>query len=187
MVIRTFFAIDLEEKELINKIEIIQSQFNFPDARIVFVAPENLHFTLKFLGDIEEGIVPELEKAAQNISFSDFELELSGIGCLPNYSYINALYIGVTKGLENLASIAKELESLSNKFNFKKEIRPFRAHLTIGRVKRIRDKNPLISKIKENEETYFGKINISSFKLKKSDLTPQGPLYTNLFEVKSTK
>ncbi|MGC9780494.1 MAG: RNA 2',3'-cyclic phosphodiesterase [Candidatus Heimdallarchaeota archaeon] len=187
MTIRSFFAVDLEDKEITKKIVDIQSQLEFPDTRIVFVAPENLHFTLKFLGDIEERIVPELEKAAQNISFNDFELELSGMGCLPNYSYINALYIGVTKGLENLATIAKELESLSGKFNFKKETRSFRAHLTIGRVKRIRDKNPLISKIKENEETYFGKINITSFKLKKSDITPQGPIYTNLFEVKSTK
>ena len=186
MSIRSFFAVDLDEKEITKKIVDLQSQLEFPDTRIAFVAPENLHFTLKFLGDIDERILPELEEAASKISFEDFELELSGMGCLPNFSYINALYIGVTKGLDNLATIAKELEGLSGKFNFKKETRPFRAHLTIGRVKRIRDKTPLITKIKENEGTHFGKINVTSFKLKKSVRTPQGPIYTNLFEVKST-
>ena len=186
MQIRAFFAVDLKDEKIKKKIEDIQSQLEFPDTRITFVVPENLHFTMKFLGDIDERIIPELQAAAEKITFSSFEIELSGLGCLPNFSYINALYVGVTKGFPELSDVANKIEALSGKFNFKKEKRPFRAHLTIGRVKRIRDKNPLISKLKENEKTEFGKIIVNSFKLKKSVRTPQGPIYTNLFEVKST-
>ncbi len=185
MQIRAFFAVELEDEELKKKILAIQSQLDFPDTRIAFVTPENLHFTMKFLGDIDEQIIPELQAAAEKITFNSFELKMTGLGCLPNFSYINAIYIGVTEGFPELSAVANKIEALSGKFNFKKENRPFRAHLTIGRVKRIRDKNLLINKLKENEKTEFGKIIVKSFKLKKSVRTPQGPIYTDLFEVKS--
>jgi 2'-5' RNA ligase len=185
MQIRAFFAVDLEDEEIKKKITEIQSELSLPDTRIAFVIPENLHFTMKFLGDVEEKIVPEIRTASEKIKFKSFEVELNGLGCLPNLSYINAIYVGVTNGFADLKAVASNIEDLCEQFNFKKEKRPFRAHLTIGRVKRIRDKNPLIDKLKENEKTEFGKIMVNSFKLKKSDRTPQGPIYTDLFEVKS--
>lgn len=186
MQVRAFFAVDLEDEVIKKKIVDIQSQLTLPDTRIAFVVPENLHFTMKFIGDLEENIVPEVQTAAEKIKFNSFEMDLNGLGCLPNFSYINAIYVGVTKGFPELSAVAKKIEALSEQFNFRKEKRPFRAHLTIGRVKRIRDKEPLIDKIKENEKTEFGKIIVNSFKLKKSVRTPDGPVYTNLFEVKST-
>ena len=185
MQIRAFFAVDLEDEEIKKKITDIQSELSLPDTRIAFVVPENLHFTMKFLGDVEEKTIPDIQIAAEKIKFNSFEVELNGLGCLPNFSYINAIYVGVTSGFADLKAVASNIESLSGQFDFKKEKRPFRAHLTIGRVKRIRDKNPLIDKLKENEKTEFGKIIVNSFKLKKSDRTPQGPIYTDLFEVKS--
>ncbi|MCK5185181.1 MAG: RNA 2',3'-cyclic phosphodiesterase [Candidatus Heimdallarchaeota archaeon] len=186
MQVRAFFAVDLKDKDIEKKITDIQSALTLPDTRIAFVVPENLHFTMKFLGDLEENIIPEIQTAAEKIKFNSFELDLNGLGCLPNFSYINAIYVGVTKGFTELSAVASKIEELSGQFNFRKEKRPFRAHLTIGRVKRIRDKNPLINKLKENEKTEFGKIIVNSFKLKKSVRTPQGPIYTDLFEVKST-
>jgi len=185
MQVRAFFAVDLKDEEIKKKVTEIQAELTLPDTRIAFVVPENLHFTMKFLGNVEEKIIPEIQTAAEKIKFSSFNLELIGLGCLPNFSYINAIYVGVTNGFAELAAVASKIEGLSGQFNFKKEKRPFRAHLTIGRVKRIRDKNPLISKLKENEKTEFGNIVINSFKLKKSDRTPQGPIYTDLFEVNS--
>ncbi|NPE09436.1 MAG: RNA 2',3'-cyclic phosphodiesterase [Asgard group archaeon] len=185
MQVRAFFAVDLKDEEIKKKITEIQSELSLPETRIAFVVPENLHFTMKFLGGVEEKMIPEIQTAAEKIKFNSFDLELNGLGCLPNFSYINAIYVGVTNGFAELAAVASKIEGLSGQFNFKKEKRPFRAHLTIGRVKRIRDKNPLINKLKENEKTEFGKIVVNSFKLKKSDRTPQGPIYTDLFEVKS--
>ncbi|MBK5112989.1 MAG: RNA 2',3'-cyclic phosphodiesterase [Candidatus Heimdallarchaeota archaeon] len=186
MQVRAFFAVDLEDEAIKKKITDIQSQLTLPDTRIAFVIPENLHFTMKFIGDLEEKLIPEIQTAAEKIKFNSFEMDLNGLGCLPNLSYINAIYVGVTKGFTELSKLASKIEDLSGQFNFKKENRPFRAHLTIGRVKRIQDKDPLINKLKENEKTEFGKIIVNSFKLKKSVRTPDGPVYTNLFEVKST-
>ena len=183
MTIRTFFAVDLVAKSIINKITEIQKGLDVPNSRIVFVAPENLHYTMKFLGDIEEAVVPELQKAAEKITFEPFTLELKGMGCLPSFSYINALYVGATKGTEELRIIANELDHMCTKFNVKKEKRSFTAHLTIGRVKRIQDKNLLVTKIRRYAEELFGEITVNAVQFKKSVRTPQGPIYTKLFEI----
>lgn len=186
MSIRTFFAIDIVGKNVVEQIKKIQNELALPNTRINFVAPENLHLTMKFLGNIDESIIPELEKVTKKISFKNFEIELIGMGCLPSFSYINAIYVGITKGFEQLKSISKELNGLSNQFNFKNETRPFRAHLTIGRLKNVGDKNQLISIIKSYEKHKFGNVSINNFKLKRSELTPDGPIYTTLFEVMGT-
>ncbi|MHA1434579.1 MAG: RNA 2',3'-cyclic phosphodiesterase [Candidatus Heimdallarchaeota archaeon] len=187
MTIRSFFAVDLEAKPILNKITEVQRDLDVPNSRIVFVAPENLHYTMKFLGDIEEAILPELQKEAEKITFEPFTLELKGMGCLPNFSYINAIYVGATKGTEELRTIASELDQMTSKFNFKKAKRPFTAHLTIGRVKRIQDKNLLITKIKGYAEELFGEITVDAVRLKKSVRTPQGPIYTKLFDISAKK
>jgi 2'-5' RNA ligase len=184
MSIRSFFAVDIKEKSIVDQIKQIQNELALPDTRINFVAPKNLHLTLKFLGNIDENILTDLEKEANKISFSNFDIEFVGMGCLPSFSYINAIYVGISKGFEQLASIAKQLNSLSSQFNFKKETRPYRAHLTIGRLKRVGDKNKLIEKIKSYKEHNFGNVSINEFILKKSDLRPDGPVYSALFQVK---
>jgi len=187
MTIRSFFAVDLDAKPIVDKITAVQYALNVPDSRIVFVAPENLHFTMKFLGDVEEAIVPELQKAAEKITFKPFTLELKGMGCLPNFNYINAIYVGATKGAEELRTIANELNQMCTKFNVKKEKRSFTAHLTIGRVKRIQDKNLLVTKIQEYAEELFGEMTVNAVQLKKSVRTPQGPIYTKLFDISATE
>jgi 2'-5' RNA ligase len=184
MSIRSFFAVDIKEKSIVDQIKQIQNELALPNTRINFVTPENLHLTLKFLGNIDENILTDLEKEAKKISFSNFDIEFIGMGCLPSFSYINAIYIGISKGFEQLASIAKQLNSLSNQFNFKKETRPYRAHLTIGRLKRVGDKNQLIEKIKSYKEHNFGNVSINEFILKKSELKPDGPVYNTIFQVK---
>lgn len=186
MVIRAFFAVELEQKEIVNQIVQIQRELALPETSIKFVAPENLHLTMKFLGDISETIIPELQKAAEKISFKRFDLNISGMGCLPSYSYINAIYVGITKGFEELQALAQKIDTLSGKFNFKKEERPFKAHLTIGRLKKTGNKGLLVEKIKTLEKRNFGTTKVDKFVLKKSELTSTEPIYTTLFEVHSS-
>ena len=182
MSVRAFFAIDLESKHIINKVVQIQKLLDLPNLKINFVNPENLHFTLKFLGNIDQTIVKDLEKELDTISFNKFNVTLQGMGCLPSMSYINAIYIDTIEGTNELKELAKQIESLGVKFNFKKEKRPFKSHLTIGRVKKIGNKEELVSKITKNEKELFGNFTVNSFKLKKSELTPTGPIYTTLIE-----
>lgn len=180
--IRAFFAVDIDDKELKRKIVKVQKELALPETRIKFVEPNNLHLTLKFLGDIDESIVPELQKAAEKIPFEPFTLELQGVGCLPSFSYINAIYIGIIQGFEPLKTLATKLEQICAPFNVKKERRSFKAHLTIGRLKRTNNKALLVEKIRTMEHHVFGTTTITKFKLKKSVLTQQGPRYSTLFE-----
>ncbi|MFW9922090.1 MAG: RNA 2',3'-cyclic phosphodiesterase [Candidatus Thorarchaeota archaeon] len=182
--IRSFFAIDLESNEIKDKITSIQKKLADPTGYIAYVAAWNLHLTMKFLGDIEENIVPALQKEMAKITLPKFTIEFQGLGCLPSYNRINAIFLDITKGQEELKTLAEKIETACTKFGIKKEDRPFIAHLTIGRVKKIGEKNQLIATIKGMSQEYFGKMEVKNFKLKKSVLGRDGPTYTNLFEIK---
>ena len=183
MAIRSFFAVELRSKPIIKKITAYQEKLLETGGRIKLVEPGNLHFTLKFLGDIEENILPELQKETEKISIEKFNIEYKGIGCLPGFHRINTIYVGVNEGKEQLTDLARQIENACSKFDLRKEKRPYKAHLTIGRVKYPGDKQLLIDTIKAQQEELFGKVEITSFQLKKSVLTPQGPIYSDLFKI----
>ncbi len=183
MSVRSFFAVELNAKPIINKIIAFQNKLIETGGRIKLVAPENIHLTMKFLGDIDEKILPDLQKETETISFEKFLVEYRGTGCLPNLQRINTIYIDVKKGKEKLTELAKEIEEICSKFNLRKETRAYKAHLTIGRVKYPGDKQLLIERIKEQQEELFGEVEVTSFQLKKSILTPTGPKYSDLFRI----
>ena len=68
MSIRAFFAVEITEESIIQHVVKLQKELELPNTRINFVAPKNLHFTLKFLGNINEDILPDLQKEAEKIS-----------------------------------------------------------------------------------------------------------------------
>ncbi|MBD3193024.1 MAG: RNA 2',3'-cyclic phosphodiesterase [Candidatus Heimdallarchaeota archaeon] len=187
MTIRSFFAVDIDDKTITRELTKIQNDLNVPNSRLTFVTPENFHFTLKFLGNIEEAIVPELQSRAEQVQFSPFEIEIEGLGCLPGFHYINVVYADVTKGVANLELLSKKMEEVCVGMDVKPRRRAFKSHLTVARVKRIQNRNLLVEKIKQHVTKRFGAMTVRSFKLKKSVRTPDGPIYTNLFEVKATK
>lgn len=183
MSVRSFFAVELDAKPIINKITAFQNRLTETGGRIKLVAPENIHLTMKFLGDIDEKILPDLQKEAETISLEKFLIEYKGTGCLPSFQRINAIYIAINKGKEKLVELAEEIEDICSKFNLRKETRPYKAHLTIGRVKYPGDKQLLVERIQEYQEELFGEVEVASFQLKKSILTPTGPKYSDLFRI----
>jgi 2'-5' RNA ligase len=185
--IRAFFAVDAQTPAITSKLATLKSDLDELNCRIRYVAPENLHLTLKFLGDIDEELVPAIQTEAEKITFPEFTLKFQGVGCLPGFHYINAIYIGVIEGKEALAAVAKAIDGLSDTFGFRKEKRAFKAHLTIGRVKRVTNRAALVDVIKAHAEDYFDEMTVSEFVLKQSVLTKQGPIYTNLFTVPAQK
>ena len=183
MTIRSFFAIDIEAKEIQEKIRKTQKELDDPTGRMTFVAPENLHLTLKFLGNIEEGIVSALQQEAEQLTRPKFTITFQGLGSLPSLNYINAIFVGITEGQKELQALAKDIDTFCQNYNVKKEKRAYKAHLTIGRVKRIGKKQMLIEKIIAKKDEPFGNYEVTNVKLKKSELGPSGPTYTDLFEI----
>jgi len=138
---------------------------------IKMVAPENLHLTLKFIGDADEGTAKRIEEALGAVNFQKFSVLLSGAGAFPNEHFPRAIWIGgKSDGAEKLAA---RIEGALSFLPLKKE--KFAVHLTVARApKSVGDIEDFLVKNREKEICTF---TVSSFRLIKSRLTPVGPIY----------
>ena len=179
---RGFIAVDVP---VFSKILEFEKDIRNSGADVKLVEPKNIHITLKFLGDIEEELIGNIEevikKSCENIN--SFNIMLKSSGVFPNYNYIKVVWIGI-ENIENLGKISSSIDEGTSKFGFEKEKRRFSAHLTIGRVKSAKNKERLLQIIKEYSDVEFGNIDVKFIELKKSELTSKGPIYTTLKEVK---
>jgi 2'-5' RNA ligase len=179
--IRAFIAVDIPVSqkviEVINELKKIQL-----NAKIVEI--ENLHLTIKFLGDIDENLIDKIGEIISNtiIDIPSFEITLKKMGVFPNQKYIKVVWIGV-ENTEILKKIAEKIDSKLGDLGFEKERRSFSAHLTIARVKSPKNKEKLLDFFNKYQDTNFQKIKVNKILLKKSVLTPEGPIYTNLKEI----
>ncbi len=180
MRIRTFVAVDIEDEEIVSKIREVQSEISLSSAKIKLVEPENLHLTLKFLGEVEESRIPVIVEALSEAvsGFKEFKITLEGVGAFPKVSRPNVIWIGVGDGRESLIELANSVENSLKRIGFPKERRPYEPHLTIARVKYRSSDLPAI--IKRVEGTFIGDVTVREVRLKKSTLTPKGPIYDTL-------
>ncbi len=178
---RGFIAIDITPTDDILR---FLNEINSVNADIKVVEPQNIHITLKFLGDTPEEKIDQIEQIIIDSveGISPFSIKLIGTGVFPNKNYIRVVWIGI-KDIEKLVTIAKNIDEKIAKLGFKKEKRGFSAHLTIGRVKTAKNKDVLLKKIENYSDFDFGIQEVKSIKLKKSDLTPKGPIYTTMKEI----
>ncbi|MBV1730216.1 MAG: RNA 2',3'-cyclic phosphodiesterase, partial [Methanobacterium sp.] len=111
-------------------------------------------------------------------NYDPFSISIEGMGVFPSLRYIRVLWIG-TKDTDSFSSIQKDLDGEFIKMGFSKE-RSYLPHLTIGRLKGSTNKELLVGKIEELKEVKIGAMEIDHLVLKKSELTPAGPIYTDL-------
>ncbi len=191
---RTFIAVDLSE-EIRTRIEEIQKQFMdleiHENLKLKFVNPEQAHQTVKFLGDVPEDRIEEVKGALVEISRKPFDIALRGVGFFPEASpekvrNIRVIWIGMEKGVEELKALQKEVESKMHALGFPLEKR-FSSHVTLCRVKMLsragsRDEmGRLLKKIAELGEEGVGEMLVDELKLKRSTLTPKGPIYEDVY------
>lgn len=178
---RGFIAIDTDVS---SKIIQFQNEINKTGASLKLVEPKNIHITLKFLGDTEETLIDEIEKIMENAvkDIDPFNIQLKGTGVFPNNDYIKVVWIGMSK-VEQIADIARKIDEPLSKLGFEKERREFSSHLTIARVKNAKNKEKLVRTIENYNEVEFADIKVNSITLKKSELTPKGPIYTTLKKI----
>ena len=179
--IRSFIAIDIDDSTLINKIVALQDSLKGLGASIKFVEPQNIHLTLRFLGEITPFQVEQVKKILDTITFKPFTIRLEKLGTFPSISRPRVLWIGVSQGGEIVCRIQREIESQLRKLGFRKEKEEFIPHITIGRV-RGGNLERLRKRILELQDTLIGDFEVKFIRLKKSTLTPRGPIYTTLYE-----
>ncbi len=175
--LRTFIAVELP-KQFIPDIERIESVLDTPGIKLV--QPAQVHITLKFLGDISEDNVEPIASVLSQINCKPFEARIKGVGIFPKPAYIRVIWLGAEGNFEALHS---EVERVLSPFRFEKDDK-FSPHATLARVKQLREKAALLEKIKKLENIDLGTMNVESITLKKSTLTPKGPIYETLREIK---
>ena len=175
---RTFVAIEISNDDVKKSIKDFQNDLKI-NAKPVNL--EQLHFTLQFLGEISEEQAQKVIESLRKIEFSEFTINLKGIGAFPKPKFPRVIWVGTDeKGGKNLIELAKKVETVLKPLGLVSD-KPFKPHITVFRIKKkIGD---ITEDLNKQRVTDFGMQKISSIKLKKSELTSEGPIYSDLEEV----
>ncbi|MBI5217792.1 MAG: RNA 2',3'-cyclic phosphodiesterase [Bacteroidia bacterium] len=179
---RLFIAVDIKFSEETKKIIYDIFQQLSPALRAKWVNPDNAHITLKFLGDTDENKIETIASLLKNVAEENqcCDIEITRLGVFKNMKSPSVLWIGVSNG-EALKQLSEKINDLLEKACIEKETKPFRAHLTIGRIKQVNNFDTLKKIIEKYQDFVFGKIKISGFHLYESALTPKWPIYHRLY------
>jgi len=179
---RTFIAINLTY-ELKNYLTVIKNNINIPDTKIKWVNKNNFHITLKFLGYQSLEKIERIKKSLEEIVnlHNSFVMQLSPfIGCFPSLNNPRIIWVGIEKGIDNLKKLSDSINFSLSKRNLLEDKKEFSSHITIGRVKFIKDKNLFFETLKNININQLLQ-NVKSLELMESQLTPTGPIY-NIIE-----
>ena len=183
-IIRTFIAIDIPESVL-QAIAKVQDKLRRTGLGIRWVRPEGIHLTLKFLGDIEKGDVEKIHEAMKKAVqiASPCTVRGEGLGVFPNFKRPRVLWVGLSGELEMLVALQRALDVQLKDLGFPREKRPFKGHLTLGRVKGRLDGNQLQRTLQRFEDFKTEGFTAEAVTFFQSDLRPTGAVYTKLAEV----
>jgi RNA 2',3'-cyclic 3'-phosphodiesterase len=191
MGIRTFIAIDVENEETLENIQSFTKRLKINQPKMKIVKPENIHLTVKFLGDIKESMAPKIYEVLDTqvnqklLQGEKYTYKLKHVGQFRKFSII---WLGVKGDIEFLQKIKDTIEEkLNQRLHIKKDKRrKFKPHITIARLKKKRIDYKTFDTFKniidKNRDEEFGDFIVDKVKLKKSDLTPKGPIYTEYTE-----
>jgi len=181
--LRLFIAMPLPHEVEIELSRLLGTlRMKGPDVK--WVAANNIHLTIKFLGDTEDKLVPRINAAIDEVAakFRPFESTIDSVGGFPDLKRPRVIWVGGTSPIEEAARIAKEIDRQMHELRFEKERRPFKSHLTLGRVREGRRVDELAA--------YLGSFKLEPIPLKldrlvlfKSTLTPKGSICERLHEV----
>ena len=181
--IRTFLAFDIEDQTILRRIMQAQKMLVSTGADLKLVNPQNIHLTIRFLGEIPLTMIDQIYEEMKKLVFSPFQIELKGIGAFPKPAYPRVVWAGIRNGVKELKNVFEQLEPRLRGLGFQPDNKGFSPHLTIARVRSGRNKAKLAELINDLMDYDFGTVKSGHLKLIKSDLTPKGPIYTNLKEV----
>jgi 2'-5' RNA ligase len=153
-------------------------------ADVRWVPVENVHLTLKFLGETEESMVVRICDALSErlSSYSPFCINISGVGCFPDIRRPRVIWVGIEESAE-LKELAGEVESVLADLGYPADDRAFSPHLTIGRVRSTRGIRGMMKDLEKLAAYSFGGMEIKRVSLMKSELRPAGAEYGSLAEI----
>ena len=173
---RAFVALEMSGN-VVDSIVQAQKELEATRADVKLVERENLHLNLKFLGEISEAQVADVRSRLGALSLKGAEIAVRGVGAFPSPNRPRVVWAGVAEEQEQLVvpiarSVISALEGIGER-----DDRPFRPHITLGRVRSGRNARELSEFIRHNSGREFGTAGLKEIRLKSSTLTPSGPVY----------
>jgi 2'-5' RNA ligase len=182
--LRLFFGLKLTD-DLLPEVVALQERLAAGRVKVKWVVPQNLHFTLKFLGEMPALVVPELKRIGEQVAAQrhPWALTLRGVGAFPKLRHPQAIYAAAGDGAEELVRLAETLSrALAECAIAPEEKKPFVAHCTVGRVKQERGTGGLVAALEAEMGFVAGPMQCTQFALLSSTLTPAGPVYAEVAE-----
>lgn len=178
---RVFVAVELAS-ELREEVIRIQQTLKGSGAHMRWVHPQNLHFTLRFLGELPLAEVAKVKIAVREAGqrASPFMIHLRGVGAFPSLERPQVVWIGVGEGEAEFIKLAETINLSLARYHFPREDRPFTAHLTLGRLKTSKNWGDLVRVLWSLKDVDVGDQRVEALVVMESHLTPKGPIYTPL-------
>jgi len=188
MNLRSFIAVEISadiQRTISESTSFMRNSFQKPLIR--WVQPENIHLTLKFLGDVAPEKLEIIAAALKDEikSCERFSMTVNGLGAFPNSNHPRIIWIGLNAP-PALTELQHYVEQLSSRMGYALEERPFSPHLTIGRIGQDATQAGL-AEIKAALDSRpigdLGTVLVDSLNIFKSDLQAGGPVYTRLYRI----
>lgn len=186
--IRSFIAIELPQ-EIKDGLASWQTELKLAGYTFIkWVAPEGIHLTLKFLGNIAMSKASDIARALERVAaeFSPFRLEISGLGAFPNLKQPRVLWVGIGGQMEQLISLQQLVDKALISQGFSPEQRPFTAHLTLARIRESaspRERRSFGELMQKTPFTAKYEMEVNNISLMRSQLFPTGAVYTRLNQI----
>ena len=182
---RSFVSIDIEDPAILSGVTTVTSSLMELGGDLKPVERENIHLTLKFLGNVSQPKLEQVKTSLGRVRFRPFTMEIRGAGAFPSANRMNVVWVGIGEGWSEVQKIYEQTERNFFELGFTRENRNFTPHITIARVKSARNIHNMAEFLERLSENSFGTCKIDSVQLKRSILSPSGPTYSTLLEVKA--
>jgi len=178
--LRAFVALEVPRESVIREMVSVQEELTKTQADLKIGGRENLHCTVKFLGEISEWQAREADKRLRSLELNRAVVTLEGVGAFPSLGHPNVIWAGVAQAdrgkiVPIAESVIAELRGIGEE-----DSRPFQPHITLARVRSAARREALVSLLQLNATRKFGEAELTHLKLKSSELTPRGPVYADV-------
>ena len=176
---RVFIAIDIPE-DIRQRLATVQEELRSGSTSARWVSPESIHLTLRFIGEIPEKRLEDIELSLAGLTWKHLAVKVRGIGFFPGARSPRVCWAGLESA--TMEGLASEIDSRLERAGFDRERRGFRAHVTLARAKNRPLERTLVAAAAPFVETEFGSFTADRYYLYESTLKAGGPVYTKLKE-----
>ena len=182
---RVFLSIDIDDEALLSRIAYVQSLLDGQSAKMKLVERNNIHFTLRFLGDTPNAKIERIRNELSDIRYESFAIRIGGVGAFPSTSRPRVIWVGVSDNAGRVEDLKLDIDDRLGNLGYSRD-RKFHAHATIARVRAVHNRNRTRENIEHLANESVGTMTIDCFRMTKSTLTSSGPIYETLWEMRAS-